>query len=254
MRRYLVHLVPSGPFSLLLAAGAPLALSAVLLPFRDSPANTDIALLLVVVVVAAAAFGHRLAGAVAAVSAAVWFDFFFTRPYQQFAIDKSSDITTAVLLLAVGLAVSQLAARARRFRVVAITDAGYLARIHDTAVLARSANSALTVVDHVRDELVDLLQLRGCRFEYGSLLGHPPSLQHDGTVRTEGRTWDADVLGLPERGVELRMFGNGKYVGRFMLEPTPGTVPSRQARLVAVTLADHAGAALDSLTRPVKAA
>ncbi|MEV7175449.1 DUF4118 domain-containing protein [Kitasatospora sp. NPDC093679] len=251
MRRYLAL---RGPLSLLVAAVAPLVLSLVLLPFRDSTANTNVALLLVVVVVAVAALGHRLAGAVAALSAAVWFDFFFTQPYQRFAIDAGTDITTAVLLLAVGLAVSQLAARARRFRVTAITDAGYLARIHDTAVLARNANSALTVVDHVRDELVDLLQLRNCRFEYGSLIGHPPSLQHDGSVTVGRRTWDADTLGLPEEGVELRMFGNGIYVGRFMLEPTPGTVPSRQARLVAVTLADHAGAALESLTRPVKAA
>ncbi|MEW1913175.1 hypothetical protein AB0442_32910 [Kitasatospora sp. NPDC085895] len=86
------------------------------------------------------------------------------------------------------------------------------------------------------------------------MAGHPPSLQHDGSITVGRRTWDADTLGLPEEGVELRMFGNGIYVGRFMLEPTPGTVPSRQARLVAVTLADHAGAALDSLTRPVKAA
>ncbi|GAA2752334.1 DUF4118 domain-containing protein [Kitasatospora cinereorecta] len=251
MRRYLA---PRGPLSLIVAAAAPLLLSLVLLPFRDSIANTNVALLLVVVVVAVAAFGHRLAGAVAAVSAAVWFDFFFTHPYQQLAISKTSDITTAVLLLAVGLAVSQLAARARRFQVVAITDAGYLARIHDTAVLARSSNSALTVVDHVRDELIDLLQLRNCRFEYGSLIGHPPSLQPDGSVLMGSRLWDADVLGLPEEDVELRMFGSGKYIGRFMLEPTPGTVPSRQARLVAVTLADHAGAALDSLSRPVKAA
>ncbi|WP_104819922.1 hypothetical protein [Kitasatospora sp. MMS16-BH015] len=96
--------------------------------------------------------------------------------------------------------------------------------------------------------------LPSCRFEYGSLLGRPPSLQPDGTVRTGNRSWDADRLGLPPEGVELRLFGNGTYVGRFMMEPTPGTVPSRQARLVAVTLADHAGAALDSLSRPVRAA
>ncbi|MER5641135.1 DUF4118 domain-containing protein [Kitasatospora sp. NPDC002227] len=251
MRRFLA---PSGPLSLLAALLAPLALSAVLLLFRGSLANTNVALLLVVVVVAVAALGHRLAGAVAAVSSAVWFDLFFTEPYERLAISKSDDLTTAALLLAVGLTVSQLAARARRFQVIAITDAGYLARVHHTAVLARNANSALTVVDHVRDELVDLLRLRGCRFEYGSLLGRPPSLQHDGSVRVGNRVWDVEALGLPEEGVELRLFGNGKYVGRFMMEPTPGAVPSRQALLVAVTLADHAGAALDSLSRPVKAA
>ncbi|WP_035794523.1 DUF4118 domain-containing protein [Kitasatospora mediocidica] len=247
------RLVMRGPVSLFAAAGAPLALSALLLPWRGSLANTNVALLLVVAVVAVAALGHRLAGAVAALSAAVWFDFFFTRPYERLTIANSSDITTAVLLLLVGLAVSQLAARARHFEVVAITDAGYLARIHDTAVLARSTNSAHAVVEHVCTQLIDLLALRGCRFEYGTLIGHPPRLEHDGSIVVGRRAWDADRLGLPGE-VELRVFGNGTYIGRFLLEPIPGTVPSAQARVVAVTLAEQAGAALGSQARPAKIA
>src|SRR5690349_24527297 len=55
-----------------------------------------------------------------------------------------------ILLLAVGVAVSQLAARARRLKVITITDAGYLAQIHESAALAQSAASAQAVVDHVR--------------------------------------------------------------------------------------------------------
>ncbi|TKA01704.1 histidine kinase, partial [Actinacidiphila oryziradicis] len=34
--------------------------------------------------------------------------------------------------------------------------------------------------------------------------------------------------------------------GRFMMQPTPGAVPPLQARLVAATLADQVGAALDT--------
>ncbi|WP_406194867.1 DUF4118 domain-containing protein [Kitasatospora sp. NBC_01560] len=249
MRRYLTR----GPASAIAAVAAPLALSAVLLPFRSHLANTNVALLLVAVVVAVAALGRRSAGAVAAVTAALCFDFFYTRPYERFAISKSSDLATAGLLLLVGLAVSQLAARARRLEVIAITDADHLARIHDTAVLTRSAGSALTAVDHVRAQLIDLLQLRGCRFEYGNLMGHPARLEPDGSVVIGRRQWDADRLGLPDEDVELRLFGSGRYIGRFMLEPTLGAVPSRQARLVAVTLADQAGAALDTLRQPANA-
>lgn len=66
-----------------------------------------------------------------------------------------------------------------------------------------------------------------------------------------GRThWDVDRLGLPQEGVELRTFGNGHFHGRFILEPTPGTIPPLQARLVAVTLADQVGAALDTAGLP----
>lgn len=225
---------------------APLAVSAALVPARTGLSNTDVALILVVVVVAVAANGHRLAGALTALSSAAWFDFFFTQPYERFAIAKSADIRTAVLLLLVGLAVSQIAARARRLQVLAVTDARYLAAMHDTGKLAQSAASPNEVVDHVAKQLTDLLDLQGCRFEYGSLVGHPPRLEPDGTLVVGRKPWDVDQRGLPAQEIELRAFGNGRYQGRFMLSPTPGDTPPLQARLVAVTLAEQAGAALDT--------
>ena len=76
------------------------------------------------------------------------------------------------------------------------------------------------------------------------LLGHPPRLERDGTLRTSHGRWNVEEAGLPAEEVELRVFGNGQYYGRFMLTPKPGSRPSLQARLVAVTLADQAGRAL----------
>ncbi|MGW6140282.1 DUF4118 domain-containing protein [Streptomyces sp. NPDC055144] len=238
-----------------LAAGlvAPFLVALVLVPFRTDLSATNAALILVVVVVAVAAVGSRSAGAVAALSAAAWFDFFLTRPYQRFSITDSDDVETAVLLLVVGLIVSQLAARARRLKVITVTDAEYLARIHATADLAQSTTSADAVVGHVREQLTELLGLRGCRFEYGTLLGRPPRLEQDGTVVVGRRRWDVDSGGWPDGEIELRAYGNGQYLGRYMLTPGPGPVPSLQARLVAVTLADQTGAALD-ITRPAKGA
>jgi hypothetical protein len=61
----------------------------------------------------------------------------------------------------------------RRIRVAVITDAAYLAMIHETATLAQSARFPETVVDHVKGQLTGLFDLRMCRFESGSLLGHP---------------------------------------------------------------------------------
>ncbi|MFJ9559388.1 DUF4118 domain-containing protein [Streptomyces fuscichromogenes] len=231
-----------------LASGlaAPFLAALVLVPFRTNLSHTNAALVLVVVVVAVAALGSRTAGVVAALSAAAWFDFFLTRPYETFDITASADIETAVLLLAVGLAVSQLAARARRLEVITVTDAAYLARIHATADLAQSARSADTVVDHVRRELTDLLGLRSCRFEYGTLLGRPPRLHNDGSVTVGRRPWDLCTAGWPEGEIELRTYGNGHYLGRFMITPGPGPVPPLQARLVAVTLADQTGSVLDT--------
>ncbi|GAA0359825.1 hypothetical protein GCM10009530_06400 [Microbispora corallina] len=239
------HLEVDAP-ALAAALVAPFVLAAVLVPFRARLPVVEVALVLVVVVVAVAVLGSRLAGVVAALSAALWFDFFFTRPYERFAIGKAADLETTALLLVVALAVSQLAARARRLEVVAITDAKYLSLIHDTAALTQSARSADTVVDHVCEQLGDLLGLRGCRFEYGALLGRPARLEQDGSLVVGHRRWDVDRRGLPDEEIELRTFGNGHFYGRFMLRPVPGTIPPPQARLVAVILADQAGRALDT--------
>lgn len=227
------------------AAGlvAPLLVALALVPFRTDVSRTTVVLVLVVAVVAVAALGSRTAGVLAALSAAAWFDFFLARPYGTLAIAAPSDVTTAVLLLIAGLIVSQLAARARRLEVITVTDAGYLARIHETAGLAQASTSADAVVGHVRRQLTELLGLRACRFEYGMLLGKPSRLTQDGIVVTgHGRRGTGG--GWPAGETELRVYGNGHYLGRFMLTPGPGPLPPLQARLVAVTLADQAGAAL----------
>jgi len=92
--------------ALLAGLAAPLALAAILVPFRGSFPNTDAALAMILVVVAVAANGYRLAGILAAVSAAAWFDFFLTQPYERFTITRRADIETTVLLLVIGIAVS----------------------------------------------------------------------------------------------------------------------------------------------------
>jgi hypothetical protein len=223
------------------AVAVPLALAAILLPWRGSWPNTNVALLLVVAVVAVSCLGNRAAGAVAAVSAAVWFDFFFTLPYGRLTISHSADVTTFVLLLAVGVTVSQLASRARRLKAVTVADAGYFARIVESAALTQVAGTPHDVVEHVRKDLINVLDLRDCRFEYGRLLGQPPRLEPDGSVLTRYGHWPVDDSGLPQEEVELRTFSNGEYCGRFMMTPNPGSKPSPRARLVAVALADLAG-------------
>jgi hypothetical protein len=240
----MARLFSKGRGAMVLGLLAPLAAAVVLLPFRADWSNTNVALVLVAVVVAVAILGNRIAGALGAASAFAWFDFFFTRPYERLTIRSSADVTTAVLLLVVGLAVSQLAANSRRLRVLAITDADYLDQIHGAAELSRTARSPDAVVDHVCGLLRDLLDLNGCRFEYGSLIGHPPRLEPDGTVVSPHRAWDVAEFGFPAGDVELRTFCNGEFCGRFMLTPSPRSRPSLQARLVAVTLADQAGRAI----------
>ncbi|WP_328622470.1 DUF4118 domain-containing protein [Streptomyces sp. NBC_00354] len=236
--------------ALIAALVAPFLAALALVPFRTDLSATNAALVLVVAVVAVAALGTRAAGALAALSAAAWFDFFLTRPYGRFTITGGDDVQTAVLLLVVGLIVSQLAVRARRLQGAVITDASHLSQLEGTARLAEAGDSPEAVVEHVRRELIGLLNLRGCRFEYGSLIGHLPCLEHDGSLWLGHGTGETEAMywpdAWPEGETELRAVGGGHYYGRFLLDPTPGPLPSEQARLVAVALAAQAGAALDS--------
>jgi K+-sensing histidine kinase KdpD len=153
---------------------------------------------LMLVVVAVAAAGYRLAGVLAAVSAAVWFDFFLTRPYEQFTITRSTDIETTVLILIIGVAVTELAAWGRRQHLAATRRAGYLEGINAAAEAVAMGNSPPSLIDEIRDRLTTLLSLRACKFEYGVAgIGNPARLEHNGQVRVGNRLWDTEQNGLP---------------------------------------------------------
>jgi len=225
---------------------APLAVAAVLVPWRTHLPNTDAALVLVVVIVAVAVMsgGRRAGGIVAALSAAFWFDLFLTQPYEQLSITRATDIETTVLLLVVGVAVTELAVRGHRHRTHAQIEAAYVSMLHGTAELIAAEAPAYEVIDRVSGHLKALLGLRECVYQDGSLIGRHPLLQPDGHILWDETRWDIEQYGLPRDQLELRVRGGGRYLGRFLLTGEPGTAPSLEARLVAVVLADQVGASL----------
>jgi K+-sensing histidine kinase KdpD len=230
------------------AAGlvGPLALAAILVPFRTNFANTDAALAMILLVVAVAAAGNRLAGYVAAISAAAWFDFFLTRPYEQFTINRATDIETTVLLLVIGVAVTEIAVFGRRQHAAASRRAGYLDGINDAARAVASGASPATLTDRIAASLVELLSLRSCQFQYGVAgIGRPARLEHNGHVVYQGQTYDLRLVNLPaDTDIELLVESGGRLRGRFLMRPEPDAQPTREQLLVAVALADQAGAAM----------
>jgi K+-sensing histidine kinase KdpD len=240
------HYLTRDRVAVLVALVAPLALAAILVPFRGSFPNTDAALAMILVVVAVAANGDRLAGYVAAVSAAVWFDFFLTRPYERFTITRRVDIETTVLLLVIGVAVTELAVWGRRQQSAASRRAGYLDGINAAAQSVASGGSPTTLIDQVTRQLTHLLSLRSCRFQYGVAgLGQPARMARDGTVTAANRAWDVDTEGFPpDTDVELLVESGGVFQGRFLMAPLPDARPGLEQRLLAVAFADQAGAAL----------
>ena len=238
--------------AVLAGLAAPLALAVVLVPFRASFPNTDAALAMLLVVVAVAANGDRLAGVLAAASTAVWFDFFLTRPYERFTITRRTDIETTVLLLVIGVAVTEVAVWGRRHYVIASRRAGYLDGINNAARAVAVGGSASALIDQVSRQFTQLLSLRSCVFQYGVAgLGRPARLHRDGSVTVGQLRWAVDGEGLPaDTDVELLVEGGGIFQGRFLMTPVPGARPALERRLLAVAFADQVGAALAS-SRPV---
>jgi K+-sensing histidine kinase KdpD len=239
--------------ALLAGLAAPLALTGILVPFRTSFPNTDAALALILIVLAVAAFGSRPAGLLAAVSAALWFDFFLTRPYERFSITRTTDIETTVLILVIGAAVTEIAVWGRRQQLAATRRAGYLDGIKMAAGAVAAGSSASALIDDVSGRLVPLLSARDCRFEHGVAgLGRPARLRQDGQVVTpDQRVIAVERDGLPAT-TELLVENRGVLRGRFLVTAYPGARPAVEQRLVAVALADQVGAALaaDGPVRP----
>src|SRR5215469_13008328 len=235
MSRYLTR----DRVAVVVAVAAPLALAAILVPFRASFPNTNAALAMLLVVVAVAANGDRLAGVLAAVSTAVWFDFFLTQPYERFTITRRTDIETTVLLLVIGVAVTEIAVWGRRHYAIASRRAGYLDGINNAARAVAVGGSAAALIDQVSDQLMQLLSLRSCAFQYGVAgLGRPARLHRDGSVTFGQLRWAADGEGFPPgTDVELLVEGGGIFQGRFLMTPAPGARPMLERRLLAVAFA-----------------
>ena len=240
--------IDRGVVMLVASLAAPLAVAGVLAPFRATFPAIDAALCLVLVVVAVAVAGDRLAGYLAAVSAAAWFDFFFTRPYETFDIATRGNIETAVLLLAIGVAVTEIAVWGRCQQLASNNRAGYIEGIRAAAQAVATGASPTAVADQVCRQLVGVLSLRGCVFQPGVAgIGAPALLEQDGRVTISRQAWDADRDGLPpSTDTELLAEANGFLQGRFLMTPQPGAHPTHEQRLVAVALGDQAAAALAS--------
>src|SRR5262245_3543249 len=229
-------------------AVAPLVACAVLALFRDSVANTNAALGLVLIVVAAAATGIRTAAVVAAVSAFVWFDFFLTEPFHTFTITDQAAAATAVLLLLVGLAVTEIALWGRRQQARASREQGYLDGVLRTAAtVAAGQPSTGALIEQVGRQITEVLQIDDCRFDpAGYRESGVPTINNDGSLTRNGHTLNVDRNGLPtDSEIVLPVQSGGVVHGRFLLTASTRVVrPTSEQLRVAVALANQVGAAL----------
>jgi signal transduction histidine kinase len=168
---------------------APVLLSLALLPLRDHVSDVPIALVLLTISAAAVARGELLLSLAAAASTALSFDYFFTMPYDQFAVRGAQTVVTMVALIAavpglgtwIGRLYGKEAARERELREKAERYAAELAerqrQVEQLAAELTASRRRILVAgdqmrrrierdlhDGVQQHLVSLsLKLRGIR-------------------------------------------------------------------------------------------
>lgn len=236
-----------------IAGLGPLLAAAVLVPVRNDLASANAVLVFVIVVVVAAACGGWTSGLVAAAVSTMAFDFFLTRPYQSFDIERSGDIVTAILLAVIALIVVALVTTLRRSRGATDATRREMSRLQRIAALVAGDAEAEDVILSVEAELLGLLSLRECHFEaapYGAAL---PRVERAGSVGGGGRRrWIDGELTLPADGAEIPVVGRGRAFGRMVLVGDWDVGVSIEQCSVAVALVDQLGAALaaDTGSRP----
>ena len=228
----------------------PLLTCAFLSTVRDEVTAATAVLLLVLWVVAAAATGDRVAGLLAAVSSGAWFDFFLTAPYQQFAIKGSDDLEATVLLVAIGLGVTEIALWGHRQQARAAGRSGYLDGVLRAARLVAEGDTPTpTLTEVVARQITEVLGADECRFVDGPVTeSRIAVLDHDGDLRRGAHTVDVDRVGLPSDDFAAVPVRRGaRVVGHFLVTAcSQVTYPTAEQRRVAVLLADQVAAAVDA--------
>ncbi len=232
------------------AIAGPLAVSGILVLFRGELFATNAALVLVLPVLAAAIVGGRWGGVVSAIVAALCFDYFFTRPYYSFTINRRDDVETTLVLLVVGLVVGELVVRARHSRRLERASRREVDQIRRVAELAAGSGPTGRLITVVERELVDLLNARGARFERPPFRTRLPRFGH-GIVTIPGDEGSGDRPLGPPNEVELPVWGHGREIGRLVLvlpDDSIGLAIPSDDRAIAVALVDQLGAVLAAAT------
>jgi hypothetical protein len=239
-----LNAVRSSWFAIAVGGLAPIVVAVLLVPLRDEIDNANLALILVLVVVVVASLGGRRAGALAAVTSTLGFDFFLTRPFLSARVESADDIETLLILLAVGLVVGELASRARHARRDQEVAAAAVQRVHRVADAVAQGRPLPDVLTAVQTELGDMFGLWDCWLELPPFLWVIPRMDRGGTVDGGGHEWRESGFTLPRDGVELPVVARGDQVARLVMLAAPDTPASLDQRVVAVALADQLGAAM----------
>lgn len=229
------------------ALAGPVAVAAAWTPLRGHLPNVDVALLLVFCAALCGLRGSRLLVAAAAVGAGGGFTYFDTSPYDRLAISKEPDVITLAVLVAVSLALGDLAVRLARQRHRPGAGREDMTRIRDLAALVASGAELVEVIGAAAAGLAALLGAASAEYQAG------PPLPGAWMVTPEAVLAAVDGSGRPRAGaapasgridLNLPVRGMGAVIGRFGIQGVDVRRAGPGPLMVALTLTDQIGAAL----------
>ena len=233
-------------------------------PFRGAIGLENVVICYLLVVVAAAAIGGRAAGIVAAVSAALAYDYFLTTPYHTLAIDTLAQVITVVLLVATGMVVSIGGRERRRSAAAAAAHAEAIRVLHRVTETAAAGGP----VDRVTAEgLQRLLGARRVSVLHRSPAGFAVTVDVGETrspldvealthLDREGRippghhrVLDGTMV-LPLDGVALDLVARQQPVGYLVVIPGRDVPADRTTRLAVAAMANELAVAATEQSQP----
>ena len=223
-------------------------------PFRATIGLENVVICYLLVVVAAAGIGGRAAGIIAAVSAALAYDYFQTTPYHTLVIDTLAQVITVGLLVATGIVVSIGGRVRRRSAAVAEAHAKAIRLLHHVTEAAAAGDVA---VDRVAAEglhqLLDARRVSVLRrspegFAIAVDVGEtnlPIDLEALIHLDREGRippghhrVLDGTIV-LPLEGVALDLVARQQPVGYLVIIPGRDLPADRTTRLAVAAMANQ---------------
>ena len=117
----------------------------------------------------------------------------------------------------VGVVMGEVVTRARHYRRLAGASRQELQRVRYLAELAAGGEPLGRLIRIVRNQLVDLLHLRGCEFEYAPFVDSLPRLLHTGVEFPVALERTEQAKARAKTKLELPVWGEGLELGRFVL-------------------------------------
>jgi K+-sensing histidine kinase KdpD len=222
-------------------------------PFRATIGLENVVILYLLVVVAAAGIGGRAAGMVAALSAALSYDYFLTTPYHTLVIDTLAQVVTVALLVTTGIVVSIGGRVRRRSAAVAEAHAEVIRLLHRVTETAAGGGAVDRVAAEGLHRLLDARRVSILRrspdgFEVTVDVGdtHLPidlealtHLDREGRIPLgHHRVLDGTMV-LPREGVALDLVARQRPVGYLVIIPGRDVPADRTTRLAVAAMANE---------------